>query len=255
LEAEREVMDQPSGIVRGGRNFYGVPLGIVMMDTPIPRLPGDVGNATTWPFPVHFRVVRGAGVRRVIHKLPTRELLEPFIEAAQELDRAGVSVITTSGGYLALFQRELQASVRAMMLSSSLLQVPWVASLLPAGRRVGILTMEARSLTPEHLAAVGVTPDMLAGVVGMEEVAGYTHDVYLNAHSEFEPARIQAELEDAARLLMSRHPEVGAIVCECTNFPPFAHAIQAAAGVPVYDLVTLVTWMVQAHQRRPFVSR
>jgi hypothetical protein len=248
-------VDQPAGLVRGGRNFYGVPLGIVMMDTPIPRIPGDVGNAVTWPFPVHFRVVKGAGVRRVIHRLPSRELLETFIEAAQELDRAGVSVITTSGGYLALFQRELQAAVGATMLSSSLLQVPWVASLLPAGQTVGILTMEARSLTPDHLSAVGVTPDMGVAVVGMEEVGGYMHDVYLNARDEFEPARLQADLEDATALLMSRHPGVGAIVCECTNFPPFAHAIAAVAGVPVYDLVTLVTWTVQAHQRRPFRER
>jgi hypothetical protein len=129
-----------------------------MMDTELPRLPGDVGHAATWPFPVHFRVVKGAAVRRVIRELGPRELLQPIIEAAQELDRIGVSVITTSGGYLALFQRELQAAVRATMLSSSLLQVPWVASLLPAGERVGILTMEARSLTPDHLSAVGVAP-------------------------------------------------------------------------------------------------
>ena len=130
--------------------------------------------------------------------------------------------------------------------------MPWGASLLPAGERVGILTMEAKSLTPDHLAAVGAGPQVPLGIVGMEEVGGYTHDVYLNRRTSFEPARIQADLEDAARLLMERHLDVGAIVLECTNFPPFAHAISDVARVPVYDLVTLVTWAVQADRRRPF---
>lgn len=241
--------------VHGGRNFYGVPLGIIMLDSQLPRLPGDVGNATTWPFPVHFRVVKGARAREVIRELHTRALLDRFIEAAQDLDNMGVRVITTSGGYLALFQRELQASVRATVLSSSLLQVPWVWSLLPAGSRIGILTMEGRSLTRQHLSAVGVGPDISVGIVGMEEVGGYMHDAYLNGAMEFDPIRIGEELRDATLLLKERHPDVGAIVLECTNFPPFAHVIATTSGLPIYDLVTLVTWAVGAHLRAPFVGR
>jgi len=46
----------------------------------------------------------------------------------------------------------------------------------------------------------------------------------------------------AARRLCALHPEVGAIVCECTNMPPFAHAIHEAVQLPVFDVVTMVKW-------------
>ena len=47
-------------IARGGKALYGAPLGILMLEARFPRIPGDMGNATTWPFPVLYRVVRGA---------------------------------------------------------------------------------------------------------------------------------------------------------------------------------------------------
>ena len=51
--------------LKGGRTLYGLELGILMLDTRFPRLPGDVGNAETWPFPVHYRVVQGADPSRI----------------------------------------------------------------------------------------------------------------------------------------------------------------------------------------------
>ena len=47
-------------IARGGKSIYGAPLGILMLEARFPRIPGDMGNGATWPFPVLFRVVRGA---------------------------------------------------------------------------------------------------------------------------------------------------------------------------------------------------
>ena len=42
------------------RTYYGVPLGILMLDTQFERFNGDIGNAQTWPFPVQYKIVRGA---------------------------------------------------------------------------------------------------------------------------------------------------------------------------------------------------
>src|ERR671928_80969 len=91
-------------IVRGGRGNYGEAVGVLTLDTIFPRIPGDVGNATTFDFPVRFSVVRGASPRRVVHEQDPA-LLKPFIEAAQELEAAGCRAITTTCGFLALFQR------------------------------------------------------------------------------------------------------------------------------------------------------
>ena len=59
-------------------------LGILMLDTRFPRLPGDVGHPASWSMPVRLRVVQGASPLRVVQQADTT-LLEPFIDAARAL--------------------------------------------------------------------------------------------------------------------------------------------------------------------------
>ncbi|NIT78885.1 MAG: aspartate/glutamate racemase family protein, partial [Thermoplasmata archaeon] len=61
-------------------------------------------------------------------------------KAARELEREGVDAIMGDCGFMALFQKALQESVRVPVFSSSLLLVPLVARMIPEGKRVGILT-------------------------------------------------------------------------------------------------------------------
>jgi hypothetical protein len=61
-------MSGPARIVKGGKAVYGAAVGILMLEARFPRIPGDVGNATTWPFPVLYKVVRGASPDRVVHE-------------------------------------------------------------------------------------------------------------------------------------------------------------------------------------------
>jgi hypothetical protein len=141
-------------LLRGGRTVYGQALGILMLDTRFPRPPGDVGNANTWPFPTQYRIVKGADTSRIMGEAPDPTLLEPFLEAARDLEAHGVRAITTSCGFLAVFQRELAAAVSIPVLTSSLLQVPIVSRLLRPDQKVGVLT-ERPHLTERHFQAVG----------------------------------------------------------------------------------------------------
>ncbi len=52
----------------------------------------------------------------------------------------------------------------------------------------------------------------------------------------------EAEAVEAAERLLREHKDIGAIVCECTNFVPHSAAIHVATGLPVYDVVTLIDW-------------
>src|SRR5215218_2214397 len=139
---------------RGGKAIYGAPLGILMLEARFPRIPGDMGNAGTWPFPVLYRVVRGASPERVVLQ-GALGLLPDFIAAAEDLVAQGAEAITTNCGFLALFQREIAAAVGVPVATSSLLQVPWVQATLPPGKRVGLVTVSGSSLTPAHLAGAG----------------------------------------------------------------------------------------------------
>ncbi|MEL7116410.1 MAG: aspartate/glutamate racemase family protein, partial [Pseudomonadota bacterium] len=142
-------------IVEGGKAVYGASVGILMLEARFPRIPGDMGNALTWPFPVLYHVVRDASPDRVVRRR-AEGLLDAFIAAAQSLVADGADGITTNCGFLALYQAELSAAVGVPVASSSLMQVPMVNALQPPGRRAGILTISASSLTSEHLARAGV---------------------------------------------------------------------------------------------------
>ena len=207
---------------KGGRRVYGFPIGIIVLDTAFPRIPGDIGNAATFDFPVLYRTVEGAFPHRVVRELGPA-LLPPFIEAAQRLEREGVEAITTSCGFLALFQWELAAAVRIPIFTYSLLLVPRVARMLPAGKQVGILTVEASSLTPQHLAAVGIDEGIPLLIMGLEGKEEFTR-VLLGNEEELDVTKATAEHVRVARRLVADHPDVGAFIAwplatidTCTN--------------------------------------
>ena len=141
----------------GGKAIYGASVGILMLDARFPRIPGDMGNAATWPFPVHYKVVRDASPDRVVRK-GAEGMLPAFIAAARELQADGVDGITTNCGFLAMYQDELAAAVEVPVVTSSLCQVEQVNRVLPAGKRAGILTISGSSLTARHLRGARV-PD------------------------------------------------------------------------------------------------
>ena len=226
-------------MISGGRTVYGFELGVLMLDTVFPRLIGDVGNAGTWPFPVRYLTVRGATSRRVVQE-PDDGLCGLFIDGARRLERDGVRMITTSCGFLALYQEEIAASVSVPFLSSSLLQVPDVARAMGPDRKVGILTMSRDHLTEAHYAGVGWSSADLPVVVTSFAPGALFWETYLGGGATVDPAALEAELLELCGGLVTRHPDVGGLVLECTNFAPFAPALRREFGLPVYDLGTLV---------------
>ncbi|HTN09629.1 MAG TPA: aspartate/glutamate racemase family protein [Acetobacteraceae bacterium] len=236
-------------VARGGKAVYGAPLGILMLEAAFPRIPGDMGNAGTWPFPVLYRVVKGASPERVVLH-GAAGLLPDFLAAAAELVAQGAEAITTNCGFLALFQAELAAHVRVPVATSSLIQVPWVQATLPPGKRVGIITVSSATLTPRHLAAAGVPLDIPC--VGTEGGREFFRVLIKAEATDMDVALAAQDILDAGRALVAAHPEVGAIVLECTNMPPYAHALREALGLPVFDIYSLVTWLHAGLRPRDF---
>src|SRR6266436_1376911 len=159
--------------VKGGQNIFGFSVGILMLDTRFPRIPGDMGNASTFPFPVLYHRVRGASPDRVVRQ-GQQELLPAFIEGARALEREGVRAVTTNCGFLAKFQSEVAASVSIPVFTSSLMLVPLVHRMLPPKKAVGIMTVDASSLRPEHYTGAGITKDIPIVVAGMETEKEFT---------------------------------------------------------------------------------
>ena len=227
-----------TGRVRGGFNQYGFTIGILMLDTRFPRIPGDMGNAATFPFPVRYYRVPGAHPDLVVRR-GAGALLPAFVAGAQALEREGAGAITTNCGFLAKFQRELTAAVRVPVFTSALMLVPLVHRMLAPGRAVGLLTVNASSLTTEHLAGAGISPEIPLVVAGMETEKEFTR-VLLGDEMELDVDVAREEHVRVARRLAAEHPDLGAIVLECTNMPPYAADVQRVTGLPVFDITSLV---------------
>ena len=235
-------------IATGGKAVYGAAVGILMLEARFPRIIGDMGNALTWPFPVHYRVVRGASPDKVVRQ-GAPGLLDAFVDAARGLVADGADGITTNCGFLSLFQAELAAAVGVPVVASSLMQVSMVNRILPPGKRAGILTISASSLTAAHLEKAGVP----AGTpIGSTEGGTEFTRVILGDELALDIEAARADNVGAAVKLKEAHPDLGAIVLECTNMIPYAADIRAAAGVPVFSMESFVSWFQSGLSPRRF---
>jgi hypothetical protein len=208
-------------------------VGVLMLDTRFPRLPGDVGHPHTFDragIPMRLRVIAGATPRRVVALEADARLVAPFVEAARELEAQGAALITTSCGFLAAHQAALQNAVGVPVLSSSLL---WCRRLA----RCGIVTIDAAALGLEALNGAGVPPG--TAVQGVDPKGAFASGILGNA-SSLDHAQGCAEVVAAARALIDRQPDLENIVLECTNMPPYRDAVAQATGRRVHDIETLM---------------
>lgn len=245
--------------MRKGLSTYGHEIGFLVLDTTFERTPGDIGNAWTWPFPVLYRVVEGANVSTVVDG-PVEQFVTEFVEVAKALEAAGVGAIGTSCGHLARIHRQLSAAVDVPVLSSSLMQVPMVATMIGRDRRVGILTgppddrTGASKLTEEHFRGVGWSPDEIKICVGDRQGTGGTREAFSDADVEVDHVAMERDLVATALRLQSEYSDLGAIVLECTNYGPYTRAIATALGLPVFDYYSLVTHCYLGLRPRSFAS-
>jgi hypothetical protein len=211
-------------------------LGVLMLDTRFTRFVGDIGNSQSYAEPVLFEVVRGATVDKIVPaKAPP--LIEDFVAAGERLIARGANAITTGCGFLVLNQQNLAARLRVPVATSALLLIPTLLKLLPPGKRLGVLTFSGRDLTPAHFVAAGASAD--TPVEGVTQDGVFQSAIYERPCEDSVAAR-EAEVVAAAERLIARHSNIGAILFECTNFPPHRAAVAAATGLPIYDVFTLI---------------
>ena len=209
------------------------PLGILMLDTRFPRIVGDIGNAASFDFPVIFRRMEGIGSADAVTTHPDRPRVLAALKAnAEALAAEGAVGLSTSCGFLALYQDELAALSPVPVATSALLHIKALK-----GRRVGVITASARNLTPAHFAAVRAPED--TPFVGLPEDSSFAA-TFLKNGLTLDRARVEEEAVAAGRDLVARHPGVDTVVLECTNLPPYKPALERALGLPVFDVLDLL---------------
>jgi Asp/Glu/hydantoin racemase len=97
---------------------------------------------------------------------------------------------------------------------------------------------------------VGIA-DIPLVIAGMEEAEEFT-SAFIDGKPSLDPGKVEKEMVGAAQRLAQSHPEVGALVLECTNMPPYAQAVQEVLEIPVFDVVTLVRYVHGSLERQAF---
>jgi aspartate/glutamate racemase len=230
------------------QSWYGESIGILILDAAYPCIPGNVGNASTFPFPVRYKVVKEASIERLIKKRD-KTLVQPFIDAAIELQEEGVKAITGACGFMALFQREVSDAVDVPVFLSSLLQIPFIYQIKK--QKIGIITADSKSLTPEHFISVGVNEEIPLLIGGMEDQKEF-REAILEEKGALDSDLIEREVVDVAKKLITKNPDIGALVLECSDLPPYAHAIQKEVNLPIFDFTTMIQYVHTALVRKEF---
>jgi Asp/Glu/hydantoin racemase len=236
----------------GGFTNYGQDIGILMLDTIFPRIPGDIGNARSYDISVRYKIVKNAKPDRIMGDKPNAELLKPFVKAARELEAEGVKAITTSCGFLAAFQKELADAVQIPVFTSALILVPLVRSMINRDKKIGIFTERAQFMNEGHFTKVGwSSKDIPVVISGMPEGSRFT-TLFIGNHYEEDREVLQECMEELTRRHMNEHPDTGAIILECTNFGPFSRHVQDIAKVPVFGINQLLEFVASVVNIRPY---
>ncbi|MBW1699302.1 MAG: aspartate/glutamate racemase family protein [Deltaproteobacteria bacterium] len=238
--------------VEGGRNTYGEIIGILMQERLFPRIPGDIGNASTFNFPVRMQMIRGVDISTRFKLFEGNEsLIQPFIHGAKALEEAGVRAITSCCGFLILFQDIIAEAVNVPVFMSSLMLIPIVHRMLKKGQSIGVITSNAtdKGLGKRHYQAAGAG-DIPIETIGMEGSNAW--ETIAKDKTVLNPEQVKQDLIDRAQLLIEKNPTIGALVLECANMPPYAKAIQDRVNLPVFDIVTFINFVYSAVVQRKY---
>jgi hypothetical protein len=234
---------------RPSARSYGHAIGVLMLDEVAPFIPGSVGNASTYAYPVLFRTVKGLRFQSVYDRDPA--CADMLVAAARDLQAEGVQGIAGNCGFMLPYQEQVADSVSVPVFLSSLIQLPFIAASLGRGRSIGIIAADEAGITRDLLAAAGLDERTPVVVKGMSEMPEFRRFL-VEMRGSLDPDLVRAETVDVALRLVSEHGDVAAILLECSELPPYAEAVQQTTGLPTYDFLTMMDYFHMAGHRRPY---
>jgi hypothetical protein len=246
--------EQTTFPARKGQVGYGFSIGILMLDCNIPFVPGDVGNASTYDFPVQYLLVPGATGEAVIGRQDPA-LTPRMVEGAQQLVAQGVRAITADCAYMGAYQDAVAESVEVPVFMSSLMQVPLVLSMLRPDDKLAVLVANGGTVSDRLLEPVGIVGEVRERCVirGLEDREHF-RAFCLDEVGEIDVPAVEADMIATSRAVVEEHPDVKAFLFECSDMPPYSAAVQRATGLPVFDWIGFINYVHHAVVRKPYTG-
>ena len=234
---------------RKSAESYGYAVGIILLDCRCPFIPGDVGNASTYRYPVIYKTVQGLTASICIKG--ASDFNEQVAETARELALYGVGIISGDCGFMLQYQKIVRETVNLPVVMSSLLQLPLISLTMNPSYPIGIITADASSLTEAYLINSGIkikNPLIIRGLEREPEFKTTTVDEKGTLDSDL----IRDEVVKVAVNMVKDYPKMGTILLECSMLPPYAKAVQEATGLPIYDFITMIDYVQSVAYRKSF---
>lgn len=231
----------------GGCTIGGLTVGVLCLKTRHPLLPGNVQHAHAHPPGVIFHAIELADPWPLMRGEPQVEGL--VIEGVNALTAQGVGAVAGACGSFAYYQQAAAEAAAVPTFLSIMTQVPFLLQSLGADRKLGVICAVQSSMNPRVFAQCGIdNPERLA----FAQLRGRRNfDLLMDREELPDPIALRAEALDAAAEL-ARDPQVAAILLQCSELPPYAHDIQAAFALPVFDMTLLISGLSGAVYRPPY---
>lgn len=237
--------------MRKGQNISGFPIGIIYIDDVYyPMVPGNIVNGYTFDFPVRLMPVKGLDVPNLFNTAD--DVYEKIMEACHALEQEGVRAISAACGFFGNYQDMVAQQMNLPVALSSLVQLPWIATLLKKDQPIGVLTADKSSFSNRLLESCGVNNDLKKRLFVKDLRNEPEFSCIIEGRGEFNNANVKQEIVSKAKELIAEHQDIGAILLECSDMPPYAYAVQEAVQLPVFDFTTLIRWLNTAVTQTPY---
>ena len=222
----------------------GYTIGMLCAEWNVPFVPGDLNYAPTFEFPVRYLTVDGASGAEVLTGA-AEDYAHLFVAAAQRLEAEGVRAITGNCGYMAVYQEIVADAVSIPVFMSSLVQAPMLLRMLGPNQRLGTLVANASGITDAVTSRAGIIDPSRLVVRGLDTCPHF-HDAIIKEVGVMDEDLMREEVVESAVALVEDAPDVGAILLECSDLPPYARAVHEATGLPVFDWAGFIRYVHQA---------
>lgn len=246
MTAIRDERDRRAVVSAPARTTAGQPIGIIAIRLDYPKLPGNVVNASTFDFPVFYEEVVFE-IEQLFSGDP--RLVDSIADAARRLEARGALAIVGACGFFAHFQEIIADAVSVPVFLSSLVQAPLIQLGLKKDQKLLVFAADGASIDDELLSHVGATGErLIVQDVGSREAFAPIRW----GKTELDNGALIDDLVSLAKQQVAAHPEIGAILLECSDLPPYSADIHDATGLPVFDFITLIDWAHHAVTQRRY---
>ena len=123
------------------------------------------------------------------------------------IEEEGIRGISASCGFNAIFQKEMADALDVPVFLSSILQVPYVQTIIGANKAVGVITAMGSALTRDHFRMCNVSDDVKIHVFGLENCTEW-NSIFEALDNEVDLDVVRGEILATAKAALEEHPEI-----------------------------------------------